>query len=82
FEEADPLYARAVDIGERTLEPNDPDLAVWMNNRAVTLRHQGRLDEAEPLLARAVEIWETALGCDHPEVAKGLNNWAELLKAK
>ena len=34
YEEADPLYLRAVAIGEKTLGPDHPTLATTLNNRA------------------------------------------------
>ncbi|CAM9531172.1 unnamed protein product, partial [Ectocarpus sp. 12 AP-2014] len=35
--EADPLYLRAIEIGEKALGPDHPDLGTWLNNRAVLL---------------------------------------------
>lgn len=32
LEEAEPLQRRAVEIGEKVLGPNSPDLATWVNN--------------------------------------------------
>ena len=34
LDEADPLYLRVIEIGEKTLGPNHPDLATRLNNRA------------------------------------------------
>ena len=34
LDEADPLYLRAIEIDEKTLGPNHPDLATRLNNRA------------------------------------------------
>ncbi|CAN0537430.1 unnamed protein product, partial [Ectocarpus sp. 8 AP-2014] len=34
FTEADPLYLRAIEIGEQTLGPDHPALATCLNNRA------------------------------------------------
>ena len=42
FDEADPLYLRAIEIGEKTLGPDFPDLAAMLNNRAVLLKAQLR----------------------------------------
>lgn len=39
-DEADPLYARAIAIGEKVSGPNPPGLAVWLHNRAVLLKSQ------------------------------------------
>lgn len=39
-EEADLLYVRAIAIGEKTLSPDNSDLATWRNNRALLLESQ------------------------------------------
>ena len=79
---AEPLYRRAVDMGERLLGAEHPDLAVWLNNLAGLLHSTNRLSEAEPLYRRALAIDEASYGPDHPEVAIRLNNLATLLEAK
>ncbi|CAB1104153.1 unnamed protein product [Ectocarpus sp. CCAP 1310/34] len=43
YAEADPLFLRAIDIRERTLDPDHHDLAVWLGNRAVLLANQSFL---------------------------------------
>lgn len=40
YVEADPLYLRAIEIGEKTLGPEHPDLATRLNNRAELLKAQ------------------------------------------
>lgn len=40
YEEADLLYVRAIAIGEKTLCPDNSDLAIWRNNRAQLLESQ------------------------------------------
>ena len=42
FDEADPLYLRAIEIGEKTLGPDHPDLATLLKNRARLLQQQVR----------------------------------------
>lgn len=42
YDEADPLYLRAIKIGEKTLWPDHPDLAITLNNRAALLKSQVR----------------------------------------
>ena len=37
---AKPLYERAIEIGEKTLRPNHPDLATRLNNLAELLESQ------------------------------------------
>lgn len=42
YAEADLLYVRAIDIGERILGPDHRDLAAWLGNRASLLAKQAR----------------------------------------
>jgi Tetratricopeptide repeat len=77
--EAEPLYRRALAIGETSLGPDHPDVAYRLNNLAGLFRATNRAGEAEPLLRRALAISEKSLGPDHPDVAYRLNNLATLL---
>jgi tetratricopeptide (TPR) repeat protein len=60
--EAEPLYRRALAIGEANLGPDHPDVAIHLNNLAELLRATNRLAEAEPLYRRALAIGEASLG--------------------
>ncbi|CAN0586242.1 unnamed protein product, partial [Ectocarpus sp. 12 AP-2014] len=80
YDKADPLYLRAIEIGEKTLGPDHPDLATWLNNRARLLKAQGKYEEAEPLYKRSLAIDEKVYDPDHPAAATYLNNWAWLLR--
>ena len=42
LEEAEPLQRRAVEIGEKVLGSNSPDLATWVNNLGRLLMVRGR----------------------------------------
>jgi len=42
--EAEPLFRRAIEIGEKVLGKDHPNVAVWYNNLAVLLRQQGKYD--------------------------------------
>ncbi|CAN0113215.1 unnamed protein product [Ectocarpus fasciculatus] len=64
YAEADPLYLRAIDIGERTSGPDD-DLAAWLGIRALLLQAQGRHRGAIPLLERVLSIRTRRLGESH-----------------
>jgi len=78
YEEAEPLYQRAIAIGEKTLGPEHPLLAIYINNLANLYRDQGKYEEAEPLYQRAIAIGEKTLGPEHPDLATWLNNLANL----
>ena len=79
--EAEPLFQRAIAIGEKDLGPEHPDLATGLNNLAELYRATGRYAEAEPLYQRAIAIGEKTLGPDHPDLATRLNNLADLYRA-
>jgi hypothetical protein len=60
---------RCLAIAEARFDPNDPRIAVRLNNLAELLRATNRLGEAEPLYRGALAIDEASLGKDHPIVA-------------
>ena len=73
YAEAERLYKMALGRKERALGPDDPAVAVSMDNLANLYQVQGRDAEVEPLYLRALEIRVKALGLDHPDVAVTLN---------
>ena len=76
YEEAEPLYRRALDISERLLGRDHPYTATSLNNLAGLLHDKGDYEGAEPLFRRALDINERVLGRDHPDTATSLNNLA------
>ncbi|EAW37505.1 kinesin light chain-like protein [Lyngbya sp. PCC 8106] len=78
YNEAIPILKRVLEIIERLLGENHPDVAQSLNNLAILYRDQGRYSEAEPLFQRSLTIYEKALGENHPDVAQSLNNLAQL----
>ena len=66
YEQALPLYQRALKITEKALGPDHPLVATGLNNLAGLYYARGRYEEALPLLQRAVSIAEKSLGSDHP----------------
>ncbi len=81
YEDAEPLFRRALAIDEARNGPDHPNVARDLNNLAQLLQATNRLAEAEPLMRRALVIDEASYGPDHPDVASYLNNLAQLLKA-
>lgn len=65
YEEAEPLCKRALEIDERELGPDHPDVATDMKNLAELYRAQERFGEAEPLYHKALEIRESSPGSVH-----------------
>ena len=83
YDQAEPLYRRAIEIDESVLGKDHPDVANRYNNHAGLLQAQGMYDQAEPLYRRAIEILQTKLGLDHPNtvtVRKNYNRLRELKK--
>ncbi len=57
---------RALEIDEKVLGPEHPEVAVRLNVLALLYKDQGREAEAEPLFKRALAISDKALGPEHP----------------
>ena len=74
YSEAGPLLQRALSIGEKTLGPDHPDVAIELGHLGVFYQEQGKYAEAEPLLKRALAIGEKTLDPNHREMAIRLNN--------
>ena len=81
YEDAEPLFRRALAIDEASYGNDHPDVARVLNNLAMLLKDTNRLAEAEPLMRRALAIHEASYCNDHPNVASDLNNLALLLHA-
>ncbi len=56
YAEAEPLYKRALAIGEKTLGPEHPHVAMTLENYAALLRETGRGAAATNMEARAKAI--------------------------
>jgi CHAT domain-containing protein len=82
YSEAIPLAQRILAISEKSLGPEHPNVATWLNNLAEMYKEQGRYTDAEPLFKRSLAIEEKALGPNHPDVARLLNNLASLYQAQ
>jgi tetratricopeptide (TPR) repeat protein len=79
LEEAISLLQRAATLKRRLLGSNHADLALTLNNLAVTHRRRGDRAAAARLNAEAAAIFERALGPDHPKTRTCRRN-AEALK--
>jgi CHAT domain-containing protein/Tfp pilus assembly protein PilF len=69
---------RDLEIREKSLGPEHPDVATSLSNLAGLYRDQGHYPEAEPLFKRALAIREKVFGPEHPDVATSLNDLAWL----
>jgi len=82
FSEATEIAEEVLQLREKALGPDHPNVAISLNNLAALYEAQGKYAEAEPLYKRLLEIREKALGPDHPNVAISLNNLAELYRVQ
>ncbi len=80
YAQAEPLYQRALHIGENMLRDEHPLMAETLYGLAHLNREQGKYEEAEPLLQRALAVRERALGGEHPSVSETLNELAVLYR--
>ena len=78
YDRAVVVAKKALEVAEKNVGPNHPDVAQSLNNLAELYRIQGQYAEAEPLYKRALAIDEKALGPNHSVVATDLNNVALL----
>jgi non-specific serine/threonine protein kinase/serine/threonine-protein kinase len=60
YAEAEPLLLESLDLRQRMLGPEDPDIAEALVSLATLYREKGDADQALPLLQRAVRIQEGA----------------------
>ena len=82
YEQAEPLYQRALCIGKQVWGPAHPQVAYPLCGLAYLYYEQGKYQQAEPLYQRALQIREQVLGLTHPDVAStlqrlGLLYWKE-----
>ena len=78
FAEAEPYFRRTLDIQERTMGRDHPDMGRTYTNLANVYMLQKRFAEAEPLYARALEIRRRTLGPRHASVAETLDGMGTL----
>jgi len=82
YEQAEPLYLQALELSQRLLGEDHPNVATSLNNLAGLYKSQGRYNEAEPLYLQALELRKHLLGEDHPNVATSLNDLALLYESQ
>src|SRR6266540_1243440 len=82
YDASRPAAERALELREKALGPDHPDVAQSLHNLAIIHRLKGDYAKAEPLFQRALDIKEKALGPEHPDVAEFLNLLARLYEAR
>jgi len=78
--DATECFRKALEIGERLLSPDNPDLVLLLNDLTRLYLKQSRYSDAEPLLLRLFEM-KRSKGDDHPEVATVLASLAAVRQA-
>lgn len=74
WDEAEAAYARAYEIEEAVLDPDDPDIATTLSNWGGLDRRRKDFAGAAERIGRAAEIWKAAHGTTSTQYAAGLNN--------
>lgn len=67
-EDARDHHARALEIRERMMGPEHPEVATSLNNMGLVHLRADEHQEADAVLRRAMGIWEQALSPEHPRV--------------
>lgn len=73
YGDAEPLFERAIQIGERTLGAEHLLVAEALYGLANLHQEQGKYAKAEPLFERVLSIRKQTLAAHHPLVATSLN---------
>ena len=82
YDEARTLVEQSLELREKILGPEHPNVAHSLHNLANLYATKGDYERAEPLYQRALTIFEKAFGAEHPSVALSLNNLAVLYTRK
>jgi len=79
YVETEPFLQGTLDIGEQSLGPDHPDVAIYLNDLAwLFMRNLDKKAEAETLIQRALVINEQNFGNDHPNTANTLHSLGQL----
>jgi tetratricopeptide (TPR) repeat protein len=79
--DAEPLMREALKLMEEIHGPDDPMVAIPLNNLAsLLIKDANSAEEAMSLFRRALRIQKAEYGLNSPEMATTLNNFAQLLK--
>lgn len=82
FEEAEPLFLRALTLRERVLGPEHFHTAGSLRGLALFYAECGYYEKAEALYQRALAIYERVLVPEHPHIATTLMHFGQLYCAQ
>jgi TonB family protein len=78
--EAEEFFRKALEIGDRTVGPDHPDMILLLNDLTRIYLRQSAYASAEPLLLRLLEM-KRSKGDEHPEVATVMASLATVRQA-
>jgi tetratricopeptide (TPR) repeat protein len=76
YENAIEYHEKALEIRQKTLPPNHPDLAQSYNNIGGVYDNMGEYSKALSFYEKALEIYQKTLPPNHPDLATSYNNIA------
>ncbi|MDQ2868493.1 MAG: tetratricopeptide repeat protein [Verrucomicrobiota bacterium] len=79
---AEPYYLTALQLYEKNLGPEHPDVASVLNNLGVFYTNEKRFTEAEKAHVRALAIREKAFSSSHPDLAQSKCNLAVVFHSR
>lgn len=80
YEQAQPLYKRALQIREQKLGPEHPNTAISLNNLASLYQVQEMYTDAQPLYERVLQVYEQQLGANHSGTRNLREHYTDLLR--
>ena len=80
YVEAESLFRQALEVREKALGPEHPDVAECLHNLASLYTTEREFARAEPLFKRALKIRKERLGAGHPVVRRTMQAYAVLLR--
>ena len=76
--EAEPLYRQSLEIAEKILGPEHPEIATMLSALSETYFRREHFRHAEQLCLRALQIRRKTLAPDHADLGRSLSNLAEI----
>jgi len=82
YENAEPLYERALRIRETSFGPKSAEMIGGLDNLAYCYFGSRKYDKAEPLYKRLLELWDATAGPEHPMIALTLDKMVTFYSAQ
>ena len=76
--EAEPLYREALTAKQETLGDKHEGTLRTLNNLAVLLVQQQKLEQAAPMFDEALDGFREAMGVEHPETISLVRNYGQV----